>query len=44
MELPTKTPEEIEQHEKWYIEYSTLLESKRKAIEAWKAEKEVWYV
>ena len=40
-ELPTKTVEEIEQHEQWYIEYCTLLASKKKAIEEWKEEKQV---
>jgi hypothetical protein len=40
-ELPTKTAEEIVQHEQWYVEYSALLESKKKAIEAWREERQV---
>ena len=40
-ELPTKTFEEIQQHEEWYTEYSTLLQTKRRAIDAWREEKEV---
>ena len=38
-ELPTKSLQEVEQHEQWYTEYCTLLESKRKAIQAWKNQK-----
>ena len=40
-ELPTKSLQEVEQHEQWYTEYCTLLESKRKAIQAWKNQKKV---
>ena len=40
-EIPTHTPEDIEQHEHWYIEYCTLLDSKKKAIVKWKKDKEV---
>ena len=40
-ELPTKSLQEVEQHEQWYTEYCTLLESKRKAIQAWKNLKKV---
>ena len=40
-ELPTKSLEEVEQHEQWYTEYCTLLESKRKAIQAWKNQRKV---
>ena len=40
-EIPTHTPEDIEQHEHWYVEYCTLLDSKKKAIVKWKKAKEV---
>ena len=40
-EIPTHTPEDIEQHEHCYIEYCTLLDSKKKAIVKWKKDKEV---
>ena len=40
-EVPTKTPEEILQHEQWYVEYFTLLERKKKAIEEWREQKKV---
>ncbi len=40
-ELPTKTREEILQHEQWYVEFCALLESKQAAIEAWREEKQV---
>lgn len=40
-DLPTKTVQEIEQHEQWYTEYCALMESKKKAIEAWRSSKEV---
>lgn len=39
-ELPTKTREEILQHEQWYVEFCALLESKQAAIEAWREEKQ----
>lgn len=41
VELPTKTPAEILQHEQWYVEFCALLESKKAAIEAWREEKQV---
>ena len=40
-ELPTKTRSDIEHHEQWYTKYSNLLSSKRKAIAAWKLQKQV---
>lgn len=40
-EVPTKTTEEIMQHDQWYAEYLTLLENKKKAIEEWKEHKKV---
>ncbi len=40
-EVPTKTAEEITQHDQWYAEYLTLLENKKKAIEEWKEHKKV---
>ena len=38
-ELPTKTPKELLHHEQWYVEYMTLMEKKKKAIEEWKEQK-----
>lgn len=40
-ELPTKTAEEIREHEQWFAEFTTLLNSKKAAIEAWKEDKQV---
>ena len=43
-ELPTKTAEEIREHEQWFAEFTTLLNSKKAAIEAWKEDKQVHLV
>ena len=40
-EIPTKTVSEIEKHDQWYTEYSSLLKSKKEAIDAWKRQKQV---
>ena len=39
--LPTKTPEEIQQHESWYREYLMLNDRKKEAIAEWKIRKQV---
>ncbi|KAK6312758.1 hypothetical protein J4Q44_G00161050, partial [Coregonus suidteri] len=38
--LPGKTPEDIEQHEDWYLELLYLQEKKKEAIHRWKAERQ----
>ena len=43
-EIPTKSLSEIQQHSQWYTEYSTLLDNKKKAIVAWKRQKQVTVV
>jgi len=40
-EVPTKSLEEISQHNQWYTEYLTLKENKKKAIEEWREQKKV---
>ena len=39
--LPTKTEEEVRDHEKWYREYLRLNDLKKEAIHKWKEQKEV---
>ncbi|XP_023859057.1 coiled-coil domain-containing protein 112 isoform X4 [Salvelinus sp. IW2-2015] len=38
--LPGKTPEDVEQHEDWYLELLYLQEKKKEAIHRWKAERQ----
>ena len=40
-EIPTRSQEEIQQHEQWYQEYCMLLNSKKKVIREWKEKKQV---
>ena len=40
--IPTRTEEEIREHEEWYQEYLFLNETKKDAIKKWKEKKEVW--
>lgn len=39
--LPTKTEDEIRQHENWFHEYLNLNDVKKEAIQRWKEKKEV---
>ena len=39
--LPTKTEDEIKDHEKWFQEYLNLNDIKKEAIQRWKEKKEV---
>lgn len=43
-EIPTKSLSEIQQHNQWYMEYSTLLDNKKKVIIDWKRQKQVQVV
>ena len=42
--LPTKTPEEVHEHETWYREFLNHQELKRLAIKAWKNKKQVRFI
>ena len=42
--LPTKTPEEVHEHETWYRELLNHQELKRLAIKAWKNKKQVRFI
>ena len=39
--IPTRTEEEIREHEDWYQEYLFLNETKKDAIKKWKEKREV---
>ena len=39
--IPTRTEEEIRDHEEWYQEYLFLNETKKDAIKKWKEKREV---
>ncbi|XP_013410258.1 coiled-coil domain-containing protein 112-like [Lingula anatina] len=38
--LPTKTEQQVREHENWYQEYSSLNEKKKDAIQSWRIKKE----
>ena len=39
--IPGKSIDDVRQHDEWYREYQILKDSKKKAIQEWKHEKEV---
>ena len=39
--IPGKSVDDVRQHAEWYSEYLILKESKKKAIQDWKDDKEV---
>lgn len=39
--LPTRSEQEIRDHEVWYQEYASLNEKKKEAIQKWREKKEV---
>ena len=40
-QLPARTPEDLDRHHQWYLEYSSLLRDKKAAILQWKEQKKV---
>lgn len=40
-DLPGYNAEEVENHYEWYMEYCSLLDSKRKAVHQWRVQQEV---
>ena len=40
-EIPGRSIDDVRQHDEWYSEYLILKESKKKAIQEWKYNKEV---
>lgn len=39
--IPGRTVDDVRQHDEWYSEYLILKDSKKKAIQEWKDDKEV---
>ena len=39
--IPGRSLDDVRQHDEWYCEYLILKESKKKAIQEWKQNKEV---
>ena len=40
--IPGRSLDDVRQHDEWYSEYLILKESKKKAIQEWKQNKEVF--
>ena len=40
--IPGRSLDDVRQHDEWYSEYLILKESKKKAIQDWKQNKEVF--
>ena len=42
--IPGRSLDDVRQHDEWYSEYLILKESKKKAIQEWKQNKEVFLI
>lgn len=42
--IPGRSVDDVRQHDEWYSEYLILKESKKKAIQEWKQNKEVFFI